>query len=106
MPVFSSFWGLERAAVCDCGTPWTFLLPFLFCLVPSQIDFYTCWSPSRFDLKTPVIFVYINDIVFDICSNIRLFADDTSAYIVVDDSVTAAACINADLGRITQWAAK
>ena len=23
-------WGLERAAVCDCGTPWTFLLPFFF----------------------------------------------------------------------------
>ena len=22
-------WGLGRAAVCDCGTPWTFLLPFL-----------------------------------------------------------------------------
>ena len=21
-------WGLVRAAVCDCGTPWTFLLPF------------------------------------------------------------------------------
>ena len=21
--------GLGRAAVCDCGTPWTFLLPFL-----------------------------------------------------------------------------
>ena len=26
----SSFWGLGRAAVCDCGTPWTFLLPFLY----------------------------------------------------------------------------
>ena len=26
---FSSSWGLGRAAVCDCGTPWTFLL--LFC---------------------------------------------------------------------------
>ena len=25
----SSSWGLGRAAVCDCGTPWTFLLPFL-----------------------------------------------------------------------------
>ena len=24
-----SSWGLGRAAVCDCGTPWTFLLPFL-----------------------------------------------------------------------------
>ena len=55
----------------------------------------------------PLLFlVYINDIVLDIGSNIRLFADDTSVYIVVDDPVTAAACINADLGRITQWAAK
>ena len=28
--VSSSSWGLGRAAVCDCGTPWTFLLPFLY----------------------------------------------------------------------------
>ena len=28
--VSSSSWGLGRAAVCDCGTPWTFLLPFFF----------------------------------------------------------------------------
>ena len=28
----SSSWGLGRAAVCDCGTPWTFLLPFFFVL--------------------------------------------------------------------------
>ena len=27
---FASSWGLGRAAVCDCGTPWTFLLPFFF----------------------------------------------------------------------------
>ena len=27
--VSSSSWGLGRAAFCDCGTPWTFLLPFL-----------------------------------------------------------------------------
>ena len=26
--VSSSSWVLGRAAVCDCGTPWTFLLPF------------------------------------------------------------------------------
>ena len=24
-------WGLGRAAVCDCGTPWTFLLPLFHC---------------------------------------------------------------------------
>ena len=25
---FLFLWGLGRAAFCDCGTPWTFLLPF------------------------------------------------------------------------------
>ena len=29
LSVSSSSWYLGRAAVCDCGTPWTFLLPFL-----------------------------------------------------------------------------
>ena len=29
LSVSSSSWGLGRAAVCDCGTPWTFLLPVL-----------------------------------------------------------------------------
>ena len=28
LSVSSSSWGLGRAAVCDCGTTWTFLLPF------------------------------------------------------------------------------
>ena len=28
LTVSSSSWDLGRAAVCDCGTPWTFLLPF------------------------------------------------------------------------------
>ena len=29
LSISSSSLGLGRAAVCDCGTPWTFLLPFL-----------------------------------------------------------------------------
>ena len=29
LSVSSSSWGLGRAVVCDCGTPWTFFLPFL-----------------------------------------------------------------------------
>ena len=28
--VSSSSWCLGRAAVCDCGTPWTFLFPFFW----------------------------------------------------------------------------
>ena len=30
LSVSSSSWGLGRAAVCNCGTPWTFLLPFMY----------------------------------------------------------------------------
>ena len=37
LSVSSSSWGLGRAAVCDCGTPWTFLLPFCFALAMSQL---------------------------------------------------------------------
>ena len=54
----------------------------------------------------PLLFLlYINDIVIDIGSNIRLFADDTSLYIIVEDPVVAANCLNSDLNKITQWAA-
>ena len=51
----------------------------------------------------PLLFLlYINNIVHDIGSNIRLFADDTSFFIIVDDPVTG--CINTDLVRISRWA--
>ena len=30
LSVSSSSWGLGRASVCDCGTPWTLLLPFFY----------------------------------------------------------------------------
>ena len=55
----------------------------------------------------PLLFllpVYINDIVTDIDSNIRLFADDTSLYIIVDNPNTAAEIINSDLVKISNWA--
>ena len=48
--------------------------------------------------------LYINDIVTDIGSNIRLFADDTSLYIIVDNPNTAAEIINSDLVKISNWA--
>ena len=42
LSVSSSSWGLGRAAVCDYGTPWTFLLPFLI--------FVALWFILRGDL--------------------------------------------------------
>ena len=52
-----------------------------------------------------LLLIYINDIVLDIGSNIRLFADDTSLFIIVDNPLTAARNVNADLEKISRWAA-
>ena len=48
--------------------------------------------------------IFINDIVEEINSSIRLFAADTSLYIIVDDPLDAAIKLNADLSRIDMWA--
>ena len=55
----------------------------------------------------PLLFlVYINDIVENINSSIRLFADDTSLYIIVDDPINASNQLNNDLYKIHLWAKK
>ncbi len=52
----------------------------------------------------PLLFlIYINDIVTEIHSNIRLFADDTSLYFIVDDPITASQTLNDDLEKIHTW---
>ena len=52
----------------------------------------------------PLLFlVYINDIVNNIGSNIRLFADDTSLYLIVDSPTETATCLNSDLEIINKW---
>ena len=50
--------------------------------------------------------IYINDIVENIISSIRLFADDTSLYIIVNDPLDAAITLNWDLSRVNAWATK
>ena len=48
----------------------------------------------------PLLFLlYINDIVTEIGSNIRLFADDTSLFIIVEHPNTAAEILNPDLEK-------
>ena len=50
----------------------------------------------------PLLFlIYINDIVDDIHSCIRLFADDSSLYTIVDNPISAAEELNADLAKNT-----
>ena len=53
----------------------------------------------------PLLFlIFINDIVHSINSFIRLFADDTSLYIIVDNPNEAAITLNTDLDKIYKWA--
>lgn len=53
----------------------------------------------------PLLFlIFINDIVMNINCSIRLFADDTSLYIVVENPQTAALTLNLDLDTISRWA--
>ena len=48
--------------------------------------------------------IYINDIVNNIHSNVNLFADDTSLYLIVDEPIDSARQLNSDLDSIHQWA--
>ena len=55
----------------------------------------------------PLLFlVNINGIVEETNPSIRLFANDTSLYIVADDPLESAIELNADFSRINMWAAK
>ena len=48
--------------------------------------------------------MYINDLTEDLKCNVKLFADDTSLFTVVQDSDSAANDMNHDLKLIRQWA--
>ena len=53
----------------------------------------------------PLLFlVFINDIVNDIGSSVKLFADDTSLYLIVEDPVMAGNLMDTDLDKIHHWA--
>ena len=52
----------------------------------------------------PLLFlIYINDIVNNLTSNARLFADDTSLYVLVNNPNEAAVKLKEDLLKIDSW---
>ena len=49
----------------------------------------------------PLVFlIYINDIVRNMNSSMRLFADDTGLYIIVENPIQAGTILNSDLSQI------
>ena len=68
------------------------------------------WSPItagvlQGSVLGPLLFlIYINDLVDNISSEAKLFADDTSLFTVVYDLDIAAGQLNRDLKVISNWA--
>ena len=55
----------------------------------------------------PMLFlIYINDIVQEIDSSIKLFADDTTLYLIIEDPIRAANLMDNDLDKVQNWADK
>ena len=55
----------------------------------------------------PLFFlIFINDIVTDIGCSIKLFADDTTVYVIIEDINTAAENLNSDLNKVHTWSKK
>ena len=58
LSVSSSSWCLGRTAVCDCGTPWTFLLPFLqaYCEIQTLLLTHVHLSMTCFKTTQAIIY--------------------------------------------------
>ena len=63
--------------------------------------------PKGLFLDPFLFLVFLNDIVYAIHNDIRLFADDTSLFVVVEnDHAAAATSLTEDLNVISDWAKK
>ena len=62
--------------------------------------------PQGFILGSFFFLIYINDLSDNLLSTVKLFADDTSLFSVINDSNISANELNKALQKISEWAYK
>ena len=79
---------LQRVAINGCYSSWQYI---------------NAGVPQGSILDSLLFLLYINDIVDNIQAQVRLFADDTSIFLIVDNAIESADILNRDLNTITSW---
>lgn len=70
----------------------------------SSLRHTTSGVPQGSVLGPFLFLLYINDMSYDISNNLRLFADDTSIYVIVDNDTHAVTnSLVSDLDKICKW---
>ena len=65
---------------------------------------HNSWGITGFCAESTLLLVYINDLVDDLSSDAKLFADDTFLITIVYDENIAAEQLNNYLKNISEWA--
>jgi hypothetical protein len=81
----------QRVAIDGCYSSWQYI---------------NAGVPQSSILGPLLFLLYINDIVDNIQSQVRLFADDTSIFLSVDNAIESADSLKRAMNTITSWSNK